>query len=87
MTDAQREALSTDDPEHRLRVVGSIIQLCGWNSYSVILWAFKASWLVFYIRLTVLDPDDLAIAPLPDLLLPRTSFDTDKQWNIVGWYR
>ncbi|CAH0053856.1 unnamed protein product [Clonostachys solani] len=52
MTDAQREALSTDDPEHKLRVIGSIIQLCGWNSYSVILWAFKASWLVFYIRLT-----------------------------------
>jgi hypothetical protein len=78
MTDAQREALSTDDPEHKLRVIGSIIQLCGWNSYSVILWAFKASWLVFYIRLTVLDPDDLALAPLLHLHLPRTSVDTDR---------
>ncbi|GJD04707.1 kinesin-like protein [Colletotrichum higginsianum] len=34
------------------RVVGSIIQICGWSSYSVLLWALKASLLVFYLRLT-----------------------------------
>ncbi|TKW58021.1 hypothetical protein CTA1_739 [Colletotrichum tanaceti] len=52
MTDEQRAALSPDSEEYRLRVVGSIIQVCGWSSYSVLLWALKASLLVFYLRLT-----------------------------------
>ncbi|CCF38220.1 hypothetical protein CH063_09363 [Colletotrichum higginsianum] len=52
MTDEQRAALSPDSEEYRLRVVGSIIQICGWSSYSVLLWALKASLLVFYLRLT-----------------------------------
>ncbi|KAK7457394.1 hypothetical protein Landi51_01527 [Colletotrichum acutatum] len=52
MTDEQRVALSPDSDEYRLRVVGSIIQLCGWSSYSVLLWSLKASLLVFYLRLT-----------------------------------
>ncbi|GFP59840.1 hypothetical protein TASIC1_0015000900 [Trichoderma asperellum] len=52
MTDAQRAALSPDDPEFRLRVIGSKIQLAGWSTYSTLLWTLKASLLVFYIRLT-----------------------------------
>lgn len=52
MTDAHRAALPVDSEEHRLRVIGSIIQLCGWSTYSTLLWSFKAAWLAFYIRLT-----------------------------------
>ncbi|KAL7897229.1 hypothetical protein HDV64DRAFT_286132 [Trichoderma sp. TUCIM 5745] len=52
MTDAQRAALSPDDPEFRLRMIGSKIQLAGWSTYSTLLWTLKASLLVFYIRLT-----------------------------------
>ncbi|PON30800.1 hypothetical protein TGAM01_v200220 [Trichoderma gamsii] len=52
MTDAQRAALSPDDPEFRLRIMGSKIQLAGWSTYSTLLWTLKASLLVFYTRLT-----------------------------------
>ncbi|KAH6609149.1 hypothetical protein Trco_002495 [Trichoderma cornu-damae] len=52
MTDAQRAALSPDDPEYRLRVIGSKIQLAGWSTYSSLLWTLKASLLIFYTRLT-----------------------------------
>ncbi|KAI1371623.1 hypothetical protein F4677DRAFT_305867 [Hypoxylon crocopeplum] len=52
MTDEQRAALSPDSAEYRTRVIGSKIQLAGWSSYSVLLWALKASLLVFYMRLT-----------------------------------
>ncbi|KAF9874455.1 hypothetical protein CkaCkLH20_08018 [Colletotrichum karsti] len=52
MTDEQRAALSPESEEYRLRVIGSIIQICGWSSYSVLLWSLKASLLVFYLRLT-----------------------------------
>ncbi|KAI1082567.1 hypothetical protein F5B20DRAFT_578236 [Whalleya microplaca] len=52
MTDEQRVALSPDNPEYRIRVIGSQIQLAGWSSYSVLLWSLKASLLVFYMRLT-----------------------------------
>ncbi|PGH07329.1 hypothetical protein GX51_01873 [Blastomyces parvus] len=53
MTDDQRRALSHDNPEYRLRVIGSKIQICGWTSYSVLLWSLKASLLVLYMRLTL----------------------------------
>lgn len=53
MSDAHREALLVDSEEHRLRVKGSMIHLGGWSVYSVSLWALKASWLAFYLRLTV----------------------------------
>ncbi|KAK2612670.1 hypothetical protein QQS21_001287 [Conoideocrella luteorostrata] len=52
MTDAHRAALPTNSEEHGLRVVGSIIQLCGWSTYSTLLWSLKVSWLFFYMRLT-----------------------------------
>ncbi|KAM7185647.1 hypothetical protein V8F20_011725 [Naviculisporaceae sp. PSN 640] len=52
MTDKQRAALSPDDPEYALRQIGSKIQISGWSTYSVLLWALKASLLVFYLRLT-----------------------------------
>ncbi|EQL01350.1 hypothetical protein G6O67_005275 [Ophiocordyceps sinensis] len=52
MTDEQRVALSPNDPEYRLRVIGSKIQLAGWSTYSTLLWSLKASLLVFYLRLT-----------------------------------
>ncbi|RHZ66748.1 uncharacterized protein CDV56_108480 [Aspergillus thermomutatus] len=52
MTDAQRAALSHDDPEYRLRVIGSKIQVAGWTTYSVLIWSLKLSMLAFYLRLT-----------------------------------
>ncbi|KAL1875310.1 hypothetical protein VTK73DRAFT_10147 [Phialemonium thermophilum] len=52
MTDKQRASLSPKDPEYRLRVIGSKIQLAGWSSYSALLWSLKLSLLVFYMRLT-----------------------------------
>ncbi|KAK4206140.1 hypothetical protein QBC37DRAFT_145338 [Rhypophila decipiens] len=52
MTDEQRAALSPSDPEYAMRQTGSKIQLSGWSTYSVLLWALKASLLVFYLRLT-----------------------------------
>lgn len=33
-------------------MTGSKIQIAGWSSYSVLLWALKASLLFFYLRLT-----------------------------------
>ncbi|OAT04807.1 hypothetical protein BDBG_01303 [Blastomyces gilchristii SLH14081] len=53
MTDEQRAALSPGSPEHRLRVIGSKIQICGWTSYGILLWSLKASLLVLYMRLTL----------------------------------
>ncbi|KKP06167.1 hypothetical protein THAR02_01770 [Trichoderma harzianum] len=52
MTDEQRAALSPDDPEYHLRVLGSKIQIAGWSTYSTLLWTLKTSLLIFYIRLT-----------------------------------
>ncbi|KAL2757019.1 hypothetical protein ACRALDRAFT_1081040 [Sodiomyces alcalophilus JCM 7366] len=52
MTDEERAALSPDDPEYQLRVMGSIIQLCGWSSYAMVLWSLKSALLVLYMRLT-----------------------------------
>ncbi|KAI1179288.1 hypothetical protein F4777DRAFT_575318 [Nemania sp. FL0916] len=52
MTDAQRLALTPDNPEFHMRVVGSKIQLAGWSVYSSLMLFLKLSVLVFYIRLT-----------------------------------
>ncbi|KAB8074039.1 hypothetical protein BDV29DRAFT_127641 [Aspergillus leporis] len=52
MTDAQRAALSLDDPEYQFRVIGSKIQLAGWTTYSALIWSLKLSMLAFYVRLT-----------------------------------
>ncbi|QSS53272.1 hypothetical protein I7I53_00475 [Histoplasma capsulatum var. duboisii H88] len=52
MTDEQRAALSPDNPEYRLRIIGSKIQICGWTTYGILLWSLKASLLVLYMRLT-----------------------------------
>ncbi|KAI0403698.1 hypothetical protein F4802DRAFT_570704 [Xylaria palmicola] len=51
LSDQARRALSPDNPEYQLRVIGSKIQLIGWSTYSVLLWALKASLLCFYVRL------------------------------------
>ncbi|KAI1453954.1 hypothetical protein F4805DRAFT_340068 [Annulohypoxylon moriforme] len=37
---------------HIDRVIGSKIQLIGWSTYTVLLWALKTSYLFFYLRLT-----------------------------------
>lgn len=42
-----------DDAPLPFRVRGSIIQLCGWSCYSIVLWALKGALLVLYLRLTV----------------------------------
>ncbi|KAH8434326.1 uncharacterized protein LDX57_011973 [Aspergillus melleus] len=52
MTDAQRAALSVDDPEYSYRVIGSKIQLAGWTTYSALIWSLKLSMLFFFLRLT-----------------------------------
>lgn len=52
LTDAQRASLSTESPEYSLRVLGSKIQLGGWVSYAILLWALKTSLLFLYTRLT-----------------------------------
>ncbi|KEZ42842.1 hypothetical protein SAPIO_CDS5268 [Scedosporium apiospermum] len=52
MTDAERAALSPNDPEYEMRVLGSKIQVAGWTTYSALLWSLKMAMLVFYIRLT-----------------------------------
>ncbi|KAI3316939.1 hypothetical protein HD806DRAFT_516388 [Xylariaceae sp. AK1471] len=56
MTDAERLALSTEDPEYQMRVAGSKILLAGWSIYSLLMCFLKLSVLVFYIRLTVCPP-------------------------------
>ncbi|KAI9163572.1 hypothetical protein HJFPF1_05189 [Paramyrothecium foliicola] len=52
MSDAARAALQESSAEYQQRIKGSRIHLAGWSIYSVSLWALKASWLVFYLRLT-----------------------------------
>ncbi|KAI0458563.1 hypothetical protein F5B21DRAFT_460154 [Xylaria acuta] len=52
MTDAERAALSPDDPEYQTRIIGSKIQIAGWSVYSSLMCFLKLSVLVFYIRLT-----------------------------------
>ncbi|KAH6658339.1 hypothetical protein BKA67DRAFT_656537 [Truncatella angustata] len=52
MTDEQRAALTSNDPEYDLRVLGSKIQVAGWTCYSILIGLLKLSMLIFYIRLT-----------------------------------
>ncbi|KAF2966266.1 hypothetical protein GQX73_g7302 [Xylaria multiplex] len=52
MTDAERAALSVDDPEYQMRIVGSKIQIAIWSIYAWLMCFLKLSVLVFYIRLT-----------------------------------
>ncbi|KAK4201659.1 hypothetical protein QBC40DRAFT_197698 [Triangularia verruculosa] len=52
MTDEQRAALSPDSPEYMDRVLGSKIQVIGWNVMVASLWCIKASVAIFYSRLT-----------------------------------
>ncbi|KAF1958356.1 hypothetical protein CC80DRAFT_534123 [Byssothecium circinans] len=52
MTDAQRSALSHDDPEYTWRTVGSKIQVAGWTTSVCLLWTLKLCMTCFYLRLT-----------------------------------
>ncbi|KAJ3494078.1 hypothetical protein NLG97_g4311 [Lecanicillium saksenae] len=54
MTDVERAALSPNNPEHQLRIIGSRIQIAGWTSYGFVLWLLKTSMLCYYIRLTII---------------------------------
>ena len=56
MTPAQRAALSTDDPEYAMRVIGSKIQVAGWSCYTTLMVVLKLAMLFFYLRLMVLMP-------------------------------
>ncbi|KAJ4163593.1 hypothetical protein LMH87_005313 [Akanthomyces muscarius] len=52
MTDEARAALSPNDPEYKLRVIGSQIQIAGWTTYGTMLWLYKTCMLIYYMRLT-----------------------------------
>lgn len=52
MTDAQRAALPSSDPEYNMRVIGSKIQVAGWSCYSTLMVVLKFAMLFFYLRLT-----------------------------------
>ncbi|OAA73380.1 hypothetical protein ISF_00281 [Cordyceps fumosorosea ARSEF 2679] len=52
MTEQDRAALAPDNPEYRLRVIGSKIQVAGWTTYGTVLWLYKTCMLIFYTRLT-----------------------------------
>jgi hypothetical protein len=52
MTDEQREQLSPESEEYRLRVGGSKVQVTGWSLYTLLLWLLKTCMAVFYSRLT-----------------------------------
>ncbi|KAI4706358.1 hypothetical protein J4E89_009092 [Alternaria sp. Ai002NY15] len=52
MTPNERAALSQDDPEFRLRVIGSKIQVAGWTTAACLLWSLKLCVAAFYLRLT-----------------------------------
>ncbi|KAI4676694.1 uncharacterized protein J4E84_009529 [Alternaria hordeiaustralica] len=58
MTPDERAALSQDDPEFRLRVIGSKIQVAGWTTSACLLWSLKLCVAAFYLRLTVGRPWD-----------------------------
>ncbi|KAI4613390.1 uncharacterized protein J4E87_009857 [Alternaria ethzedia] len=52
MTPKERAALTQDDPEYRLRVIGSKIQVAGWTTSACLLWSLKLCVAAFYLRLT-----------------------------------
>ncbi|KAK7183376.1 hypothetical protein DPSP01_000494 [Paraphaeosphaeria sporulosa] len=51
MTPAQRSALSPEDAEYKLRLIGAKIQVAGWTSASCLLWTLKLCVAFFYLRL------------------------------------
>lgn len=52
MTPNERNALSRDDPEYTMRVIGSKIQVAGWTTAACLLWSLKLCVAFFYFRLT-----------------------------------
>ncbi|KAG0157355.1 hypothetical protein PDIDSM_4540 [Penicillium digitatum] len=52
MTDEQRQQLSPNSEEYRLRVGGSKVQVAGWSLYTLLLWLLKTCMAIFYSRLT-----------------------------------
>ncbi|KAF9697715.1 hypothetical protein EKO04_004516 [Ascochyta lentis] len=52
MTDVQRNALSHDELEYTMRVIGSKIQVAGWTTAACLLWTLKLCVSFFYLRLT-----------------------------------
>lgn len=52
MTDEARAALDPNSEEYQFRIMGSKIQVAGWNLYAMVLWLIKGSLAVFYSRLT-----------------------------------
>ncbi|CAG5174536.1 uncharacterized protein ALTATR162_LOCUS7809 [Alternaria atra] len=52
MTPDVRSALSQDDPEYAMRVIGSKIQVAGWTTAACLLWSLKLCVAFFYLRLT-----------------------------------
>ncbi|KAH6879308.1 hypothetical protein BKA58DRAFT_453594 [Alternaria rosae] len=52
MTPNERDALSQDDPEFNMRVIGSKIQVAGWTTAACLLWSLKLCVAAFYLRLT-----------------------------------
>ena len=65
MTDAERAAVDPDSREAYNRMMGSKIQIIGWNFYAAILWGLKFCVTTFYSRLTfVIRPRELHCKPL-----------------------
>ncbi|BCS29343.1 uncharacterized protein APUU_70913S [Aspergillus puulaauensis] len=52
MTPEQRASLDPNSDEYHFRIMGSKIQVAGWNLYAMVLWLIKGSLAVFYSRLT-----------------------------------
>ena len=53
MSPAYRASIKPDQLEYQLRVTGSKLQLVNWTTYSVLIWALKASMCCLLLRLTV----------------------------------
>lgn len=56
MTPEQRASLDPNSDEYHFRIMGSKIQVAGWNLYAMVLWLIKGSLAVFYSRLTYAGP-------------------------------
>lgn len=65
MTPEQRASLDPNSDEYHFRIMGSKIQVAGWNLYAMVLWLIKGSLAVFYSRLTYAAP----LQPLQDPIL------------------
>jgi hypothetical protein len=71
MTPEARAALDPNSEEYHSRVMGSKIQVAGWNLYAMVLWLIKGSLAVFYSRLTYASP---ATAPTHSQNTKRTLY-------------